>query len=438
MGKKNTKKGKQQVGNQASAQPAEEFDDMLAELRALDLVTGSTGISGAIATMTTGSATIPVGKSSSSSSSSERVEGSSPTEPPPNLAPGAKADVSKEMILAACKRGDVTQLSNWGRQGVRIRNADPLWHAVRLGNLDVVLCLVNDLGADVNQDILKFGATPLYLAAQLGNLDMVRCLGTELGANVNKAMRDGSTPLFIAAQSGNVDMVQCLAIELGAYVNQCDHRDISPLYTAAEMGHLNVVRYLVTEVGADVNKANQNKATPFYIAVQKGHLEVARCLAELGADVNQAVKDGTTPLYMAAQEGYLKVVHFLVKELSVDVNQARTDGVTPLMAASINKHADVTTWLVKAGASPQALYDQSTAAELSEAAGASSEQTAYLEAKAHCSRPDCSGPGLKKCTGCLQARYCGEACQQAHWQAHKADCKRRRAELKAGNVPSSK
>jgi hypothetical protein len=73
-----------------------------------------------------------------------------------------------------------------------------------------------------------------------------------------------------------------------------------------------------------------------------------------------------------------------------------------------------------------------TAAYLSKHAGASAEQTAYLLAKTHCSNTGCSGAGIMKCTRCKQARYCGEPCQLAHWKAHKAECKRWAAELKAG------
>jgi hypothetical protein len=109
------------------------------------------------------------------------------------------------------------------------------------------------------------------------------------------------------------------------------------------------------------------------------------------------------------------------------------------MAASAMKHAEVVKWLVKAGADTQASTSISieggaalTAANFSKDFGASAEQTAYLEAKTHCSHSGCSGAGLLKCTGCKQARYCGEACQLAHWKAHKADCRRWSAELAAG------
>jgi hypothetical protein len=159
---------------------------------------------------------------------------------------------------------------------------------------------------------------------------------------------------------------------------------------------------------------------------------------ELGADVNQTDITGYHPLYNAAQNGDLKMVRFLLKSRA-DVNKAvddgMNDGLTPLMAASANKHAEVCIWLIKAGADPQAVMHfpggdaTATAAELSRVAGASAAQIAYLEAKTHCSNPGCSGAGLMKCTGCKQARYCQQQCQQVHWKAHKVECKRWTAEL---------
>ena len=36
---------------------------------------------------------------------------------------------------------------------------------------------------------------------------------------------------------------------------------------------------------------------------------------------------------------------------------------------------------------------------------------------------DLSEPRLWVCAGCDEARYCDEACQRAHWRAHKAECR---------------
>ena len=134
------------------------------------------------------------------------------------------------------------------------------------------------------------------------------------------------------------------------------------------------------------------------------------------------------------------MVRCLLK-LKADVNQGcKEHGLTPLMAAAATEKGDVVRWLVKAGADTQASAwgvqegsDSScTAADISRSANAFSEQTLYLEAKTHCSRPGCSGAGLNKCTGCRKARYCGQECQLAHWKAHKSDCKRWSVEQSSG------
>jgi hypothetical protein len=160
-----------------------------------------------------------------------------------------------------------------------------------------------------------------------------------------------------------------------------------------------------------------------------GHLDLVRCLIlEFAADVNKRGLRGATPLYCAAQNGHLDVVRYLVEEHGADVNQADQDGQTPLMVASVvaagNQNDKVVRYLIKHGANVQASTARNAdAAYFSKCYGASAAQTEYLEAKAHCSNPGCSGAGLKKCTGCKQARYCGQECQLAHWKAHKADCK---------------
>jgi ankyrin repeat protein len=242
--------------------------------------------------------------------------------------------------------------------------------------------------------------------------------------------------LAYAASLGNLGVARCLVKELGADVNQVDHIGCTPLHWAVGKGDLAMLRCLVKELGADVGQASawSTSLTPLHFAAQEGNIAVLRCLVnELGADVNKGEQNGATPLYIAAQVGKMAVVQCLVKDLNADVNQAKLDGGTPLMVAAAKNHGDLVRWLVKAGADTQAFPaidgSEFTAAYFSKSFDASAEQTAYLEAKTHCSHPGCSGAGLKKCTGCRKARYCGGTCQLAHWKAHKADCRRWSAEL---------
>jgi hypothetical protein len=271
--------------------------------------------------------------------------------------------VTDAMLVEVCERGDLAQLRHWGQQGVRART----WRLLRA-------------------------------AAANNHLDVMRCLVKELGADVKQADDQGQTTLYVACDRGSLPVLLCLVNELGADVNQGDEEGWTPLHIAAQRGHLGVVRCLLDELSADVSKQDSN---------------------------------GSTGIIWAAREGKLDVVRCLVREFGADINHADHDGCTALMATAARKHAALAKWLVKAGADPQAKNaENENAADISRAEGASTEQIAYLEAKAHCANPGCSGAGTKKCQGCMQGRYCGPACHVAHWPNHRAECRRLGAALK--------
>jgi hypothetical protein len=225
----------------------------------------------------------------------------------------------------------------------------------------------------------------IIAACKAGNVAQLKRWGRQ-GVRVATA-----GPLIYAVQVNlSFDVLYCLVKELGADVNQ-EMKGITALILASYLDHHDIMCYLVEELGADVNKSDDLHHTALWIAAQRGDLDTVRILLKLGANID---KTGN-------------------------------DGFTPLVVASYEKHEEVVKWLVKAGADTQALHrgaPNTTAASLSRQIGASAEQTAYLEAKTHCSNPCCSGAGVMKCTGCKQARYCGEECQLTHWKAHKVDC----------------
>jgi hypothetical protein len=51
------------------------------------------------------------------------------------------------------------------------------------------------------------GCAALYLAAQRGDPPVILCLVQEFGADVNQPERDGATPVFVAAQLGREAVV---------------------------------------------------------------------------------------------------------------------------------------------------------------------------------------------------------------------------------------
>jgi ankyrin repeat protein len=309
---------------------------------------------------------------------------------PSSSASVAAAAVSQADITNACRVRDLVKLRRWGRQGVRVTNAEPLLIAVKGGNLEVLRCLVTDLGADVNHGDAN-GNTPLHFAALDNILDVIRCLVTEYSADVSQANHGGGTPLLIAAQKGYLDIVRCL----------------------------------VAEFGADVNQAMHEGATPLYIAVQNGHMDIVRCLvAEFGADVNQAMHEGATPLYIAVQNGHMDIVRCLLSEFGADVNQSKHDGATPLMVAANRNDQALMKHLVHKGAHVRAVATSGeTAITVLKAAEATAAQIAYLEVRECCATPGCDGGGRKRCCVCKETRYCGMACRVAHWRVHRGGCR---------------
>jgi hypothetical protein len=228
-------KGKENEGD-------DDLNNMLANFRASDLSNST------ITNMTTTTG------SSSSSSSINNSSGISST------AFGIK--VIEAMIIQASIRGDVAQVRQWAKLGVRVSSAEPLCQAVFYDKIGAVQCLAKELqclakelGADVNRSNEDY-FTALFVAAQNGHLAVVWCLVENLSADVNLGDEEGCTPLFIAAQMGHVDVVRCLLDELGADVNQATNRGFTHLMVAAEYLHHTIVRYLLKH-GADAQAVGE-------------------------------------------------------------------------------------------------------------------------------------------------------------------------------------
>jgi hypothetical protein len=159
--------------------------------------------------------------------------------------------VTERMLTEAARAGDLEQLRKLARQGGRVTTLAPLVVAVEGGHcqLEVLRCLVQELGANVNQ---LNGDTPLTIAAPHGSPPVVRCL-VELGADVNQATQsDGRTALIIAARFGKLAVVRCL-IQLGARIEAVDCSGVTALLQSVRSGHYDTAQYLLEEAGANMD-----------------------------------------------------------------------------------------------------------------------------------------------------------------------------------------
>ena len=89
-----------------------------------------------------------------------------------------------------------------------------------------------------------------------------------------------------------------------------------------------------------------------------------------------------------------------------------------------------------ATASSSLAFASSAIAFSSAVAAAASDQNSNEDEEEREAMPQCvvcaaSDERLKKCRGCLQRIYCSPECQVAHWEVHKPECKRVKAERRA-------
>jgi hypothetical protein len=171
--------------------------------------------------------------------------------------------VTERMLIEAAKYGDTESLTIWARQGVRVTTEKPLFGAVLFGHLEATRLLVQ-MGANVSHSLASrcgITATPLNCSAKRGCSDMVLLLVTDCGADINQANASGDTPLVVgASERGNQEVLLCL-VEVGAEVRAVNSDGDSALLMSVLHGHYSTVRYLLEEADANMDgKARPCKA----------------------------------------------------------------------------------------------------------------------------------------------------------------------------------
>ena len=231
-----------------------------------------------------------------------------------------------------------------GDSGIR-----SLLHAARLGHIDIVRVLVNEVTIDINARDSR-GQTALSLAAEAGNMDVVSFLLEVDGVDpntVDTVFR--RTPLSWAAAGGHVGIVRLLVMTFGVDVNARDSYGRTPLWRAASAGHVEVMRVLLRVPHIEPDAKDRYSRTPLSLAAAGGHNEIVLLLAGMpGVDVNSKEPDsGYTPLSRAAALGRLEVVKSLLSIQEIQVNEPDNLSQTPLSKAAENGHADTMSMLAQ-------------------------------------------------------------------------------------------
>ncbi|KAJ1294176.1 hypothetical protein BS78_01G125500, partial [Paspalum vaginatum] len=221
----------------------------------------------------------------------------------------------------------------------------PLQAAARLGRLDVVRYMVEELGFDVDHEGPEFGLTALSSAALDGKLDIVRYL-LDKGADPNKIDEPGQVPLHCAAKNGHEEVARLL-LSRGASVDIAYFHG-TPLHIAAAFGKTNVMRVLL-EHHADPNMVSEVLGTPLVATIhattegleESISLKCVKLLVESGADVNST--DPDTPLVVATTHGLTDWIKYLLKA-GADANIPKNCDVVLCQQKSLQAMEEESMW----------------------------------------------------------------------------------------------
>ncbi|KAM3600595.1 uncharacterized protein V6R79_025588 [Siganus canaliculatus] len=214
---------------------------------------------------------------------------------------------------------------------------EPLFHAVRVGDINTVKGLVMRPGTNLMLPS-KPGWLAIHQAAWFGQDACLRVLLSAQPGMINKRTERGETALLVAIHREHLPCVQVL-LERGADPDITNYDRETPLYIACERSSAALVAVLLNH-GAAVNTHCLQGWTALQEAVGRNNVEICEMLLKAGAKLNLTNIYGISPLFTAAQSGQLATLRFLLQH-GADVNTQAADGATALYEAAKNGHQDV-------------------------------------------------------------------------------------------------
>ena len=212
--------------------------------------------------------------------------------------------------------------------------------AVRGGDAAAVARLLKKDAKLVNLADEESGATPLYHAVDVGNLELVKAL-LKAGAKVNVKTDDGMTPVLRAAAITNPESMAGLVKVLFSFLNsgpgraRIDSRLALTTFQQSAVirpeeaeSRLAILRLLVERGGSVSETLPPMKVTPLHTAILFSNTKAVEILLEHGADP-EASELGIRPLHAALLFGCAEVVKVLIAH-QADVNAPASNGMRPL------------------------------------------------------------------------------------------------------------
>ncbi len=235
----------------------------------------------------------------------------------------------------------------------------PLHRAVRNNSLNTVEKLVK-AGANVNA-INFSGSSPLHYAIDYEKEPIAQLL-LENGAHIDPINLSGQTPLLLAVYEGDKDLVE-LFLKSGANPHVVDYAGLGLLHQLSfptETFDGIAIAKLLLKSGVDLEKPDSRGWTPLQWAVDRHQSQLVSLLVEAGVNVNTKDQSFETPLLRLSQQmqgyGYsnkTKQIAIALIQKGADINaQDPRTGMTPLHYLAENGSWPLIKLFLELGADP--------------------------------------------------------------------------------------
>nr|ADF30849.2 200-kDa immunoreactive protein [Ehrlichia canis]ADI59553.1 200 kDa immunoreactive protein [Ehrlichia canis]ADI59554.1 200 kDa immunoreactive protein [Ehrlichia canis] len=300
--------------------------------------------------------------------------------------------VGRAPIHVASSDGKTNAVAGLVSCGIDVNSQDvngdtPLHIAVEGGNMETVLAVLNQRGADVsvqNND----GVTPMLSAAKYGDIGVIKALGSakpnikgEDTVAKSLLMEDykGFTPLHFVAGGGSRDTFRVVRknyekyhdlatigaalmqnrsggelVNLGDFESenilgspnakflqhiQSANFGFSPAHCAIVSSNHNVIKDILNFVGDSLHLPSERGYNAMQVAALFGDKEAVKMLAKSAkpSDLNFKTSATLTPLNLACLRGDNEVVRGLVGQHGIDINQRMGSDKNTVLHYAISK-----------------------------------------------------------------------------------------------------
>ncbi|CAE7325501.1 ANK1 [Symbiodinium natans] len=234
-------------------------------------------------------------------------------------------------------------------------------------------------GLSVNAQEETWSWGLLHFSAHKGEVGLMEWL-LKQKARPDVADEEGNTPLVLCAKSNHVQAMEMLMARGASILQRTKEQGFTPLLWAAVGGHKEVTKSLL-QADADVEEQDYDERTPLIWASRLGHMAVVKILLKECPDLTWRDKEGLTALdhcrehlelraaVVLAQEQYarlmdgaqrndLQAVEHLLEHGAVP-RYRDASGWTPLHWAVLHDASEMSKLLVRYGASPELLGEES-------------------------------------------------------------------------------